>query len=647
VRSTLPRPSRSATVTSSKGGDVRERITPFRIAYELGLLLAAVIILLVPIHLGLTRYLPVDRILPQDRFAATGVAPWGVAPGDAVPVYRFSPDWTGPIGEARLDEASGTSLVFSYDPSQFLYAVGRQGRVVSSSPAGITVDIGRNLRLVPGDHLLVFRGMDAVARIRLTDVMETSSAGVVESGQTAIAPGALVGEFTVPTQVTVCNAGLLSTIDVALVLAVLGLFTFCWIVLRKSPFAWIGLAVRRLVRLGDRTSVRIAWNLAVGVVFVWVSARFLISLVAVLVDRLAPYFVPQYQHDAAGMADRLGILLPTLGVLGGLAYLYVLFRDKRSPILILWDKLGFRGGPLKIMPRSSARDAATWILHLVIAYAFAYSLAAFIQGNTNDALRTAWPESTLKPQGAFDVHDLRGTLLFFQSTFAMWLYMPTHAPHFSSVQSVFVTVRDFVYNLTILGCLIGYVHSITGYIWGKRIRNLDFTIPGWITNAFCYGPLLGLVMALLATQMQHDVLALSQPGTPPSWLPPEMGSVPVYVSGVMPILVLSVELVLNVLYTLTIFNLGTMFGVMTDKGVRRTGFYGVVRHPSYTMEALMFVAFYLKGLSSPNQWLAVLVIFILAYWLRSEREDDFMTHSNPEFDAYRGKVRYKFIPEVY
>src|SRR3569832_1684825 len=105
-----------------------------------------------------------------------------------------------------------------------------------------------------------------------------------------------------------------------------------------------------------------------------------------------------------------------------------------------------------------------------------------------------------------------------------------------------------------------------------------------------------------------------------------VGKDPIFASGPLFYFGLCAELALNFVYTLTIWNLGTMFGVMTDKGVRTTGFYSVVRHPSYTTEALMFVVVFLKGLTGGGQWLAAAMFFVI-YWLRSEREDDFMGSS--------------------
>ncbi len=129
-------------------------------------------------------------------------------------------------------------------------------------------------------------------------------------------------------------------------------------------------------------------------------------------------------------------------------------------------------------------------------------------------------------------------------------------------------------------------------------------------------------------------------------MPSYFGNDPIFSGGFLSYANLILGFTLNLLYTLSIFNLGTMFGVMTDKGVRRTGFYAVVRHPSYTLEAMMFVVMEMKGLTSVVEWCSVMV-FLVLYYCRSEREDHFMSLSNPEYLEYKKQVPWKFLPYIY
>lgn len=203
--------------------------------------------------------------------------------------------------------------------------------------------------------------------------------------------------------------------------------------------------------------------------------------------------------------------------------------------------------------------------------------------------------------------------------------MLTHRPQIASIEEGFEIARYALWSITIVGCLIGYGHSIVGVLWGKHIRNLDFTVMGWITNAACY-PLLGVVI----WQM----------------MPPLAGSDPVITQGPLYYLMLVTELMLNIFYTSSIWNLGKRFGVMTDKGVCSSGWYSVIRHPNYTLEALMFVMLELRGATGLPQGAAI-GMFILLYYLRSEREDHFMTNANPDYVSYKQQTPYKFVPGIY
>lgn len=233
------------------------------------------------------------------------------------------------------------------------------------------------------------------------------------------------------------------------------------------------------------------------------------------------------------------------------------------------------------------RGLSMWALHLIIVYVFGSTLFGFLRGNIQAIKFIGWPVT--------------------------------------SYEMFFELAKYYTWSFTIVGCLIGYAYSICSILWGKYIRNLDFTVTGWVTNGLCY-PFLGVYI----------------------WqtLPSFTGPDPIITDGPLFLLMLVMGLVLNMLYMLTIWNLGTMFGVMTDKGVRKSGFYSVVRHPSYTLEVLMFFVTELIGLTSGIHWLVISTYFFI-YWIRSEREDNFMLYSNPEFEAYTKAVPYKFIPGIY
>ncbi len=639
--------------------------------YELALLLAVLVFGLAGLHRSVTRSIQIDQVSDSTHAVFTDPRAASFVPGDWLAVYRFNPDWKSKIGDARVDSVAGDRVAFTYEPKP--WELGRHGVVVSASGRGVTVNLGSNLDFKSGDSLNVYQGQLAVGRLVLTRVGPDSSEADVVQTVIPITPGLGVSEWQVPTQILVFRNSTLDVLEPASLLLLIAVYSLAWLRLKRSPLVWLGESVRsalarvfpgqeppkatgatskerRLAALRTSSAPTtpsvstLAAHAILGIPVVWFGVRFTVAMIVFCLERVVDVLAPGSAADLESAGRFVYENLVWFYLAGGLAYLFVLFKTRTSPVLVFWRRIGFKGGPLKTMPAGPSRDWTIWLLHLIIAYAFAYSLFSFIQGNFKDALKVAWPGSGIELTGAFDFKTPSAIPDYFASLFMATAYMLTHAPRFADTEAAFTLIRDLVFNLTIFGCILGYGHSILGYLWGKRIRNLDFTVTGWITNAICYGPLLGFVIQAVALQMQRDVsFGRLAPLTPTPWLGPS----PQFGSGFMANATLSVELLLNVLYMLSIFNLGKMFGVMTDKGVRTSGFYSVVRHPSYTLEAFMFAALWLSGITSWYQWMAIAIIFFLTYWIRSEREDDFMGASNSDYERYRSATPYKFIPGLY
>ena len=610
---------RSATALNS---------TPvFRFAYELGLLFAVLLLLLVPIHRAGTWNANIERIVDATHVTVNYPNAARLRPGDQVPIYRFNPDWKAEIGRAVVEGVDGAVVLLAYAPASFRWPMGRQGLVTDQDGGAVQVDLGAKLGLARGDRLNLFLERRRVGSIVLTEVREGSSTARVLDSAVPQLRGLVASEFTIPTQAVFDYNPVLSVVEVLLALIVLSAYLGAWLAWRRSPLALLGERIAPALAHFRTPGVLLALNLMAGIAFVWLSVGFAVSLIDYLGALLTHALFPHSEHGAwFAFSGFLKRNLPALYAIAGIAYASVMFRTRSSPVLLFWNRLKFSGGFLPRIEPGALRNCVIWALHMVIAYAFARTLLGFIQANLRAALDVAWPGSGITLSGAFHLNEPGLVLDLVRGILAAAGHMLTHAPQFASFESVHVTVRYLLWTLTVLGCLVGYCHSIFGYLWGKQIRNLDFTVTGWITNAVCYGPLLGVAF----WQM----------------VPPLSGQDPIFASGPILYLDLAAEFFLNAVYMLTIWNLGTMFGVMTDKGVRTSGFYSVVRHPSYTMEALMFFALELKGLSSGAQWFAAAMILVI-YWLRSEREDVFMSGSNPEYLQYRKATPYKFVPGIY
>ena len=439
--------------------------------------------------------------------------------------------------------------------------------------------------LSPGDTLPLYRftynqkttvGMAAVERTE---------------GKTAIIhadPSQLRIGLSAVREAVVFDSAWVSGIETALIIAALLSYTLVYYFKRRSPFLLFGEWARALPI--PRAPLWWLINVLVGVPFVWFMGMMPLRVGAYLINLANP-----------GAFVSFDPYLPYVwGIFAALYYVYLLWR-RRSPVLAFWRAISYPTTDSMHSPQAELgagkkvgvikqvgwkRGFIMWALHLVIVYFFATTLISFLIGDIAAAQLIGYPESMEE--------------FFAASKYIMWA-------------------------LTVVGVLLGYGYSVVSILWGQFIRNLDFTITGWLTNAFCY-PLLGVVIWHMA----------------PSFTGPS----PIITAGPALYLMLVLGFAFNLLYMLSIWNLGTMFDLMADKGVRTSLFYSVIRHPNYMLEACMFFALEIVGLWGGIEWLAIMMIFFL-YWIRSEREDNFMLYSNPEYEPYTHTTPYKFIPGVY
>lgn len=554
-----------------------------RALYALALILAVAVTLLAPLHARYTRSLWVASATSDGRVVLTGD---GVAPGTTVPLYRFHAGWTRSVGEVTVLGTGSDGLVAEVGEMRF--PVGRHARVVADE--GDRVRLAFDAEVSPGTRLHVFDGERRMAHLLVTGRDgDTTLADCARKGPPRDLVGLVATEFSVPTRAVVFDAPLVAALEVAVLVGAVLLWALS-LVHRAPARAWSTLAGSlrdALGRLAARPHARIAFHAVLGVPVAFYGGQF-----AWFTLTWIPHRVGQWLRNLDVVPSNPLPPFPEAGApfaiaLGGLAYAAWLATRGTSPLLALWDALAWR--PILPGLPPAARGFALWALHLVIAWFFASTLFGFLQGNAREA--TNLLAGPLTADTALEV-----------ARYALW-------------------------SLTILGCLFGYGHTVVAMLWTRPIRELDFTVAGWATTAVCYGPLLGAVLSRVVGS-ETD------------------GARPVVTMGPLHVAVPIVELLLNALYTASIWNLGRYFGVMTDKGVRTTGFYATVRHPSYTLEALMFVAIGLPHAGSATQW-AVALAYLLKYALRSEREDHFMGAADPAYAPYRERVPWKFVPGLY
>lgn len=571
--------------------------------YVLGLLLALGTIAGVPLHALGTATVTIRRVLP-DRFEVADGGQLSV--GARVPVFRYSNDWRSEIGHGQVVQRRGNIALVAYDADDFIWPLGQQGTILSTEGRRVQIDIGQNVDLLRGDILFSYDGVTPTGRLRVERVSEESALAVVTGG--AARPGQVVTPFSVVNRVSWFGPSWAHSVEWLAIGALLALWL--WSAVSPLPgkaLGRCGAALRsRVSNLGPRA--RLAGAVLLAPLVIVVVGRVGWNTLTYLSFRLLElaHFAP-----SEGLRPFHPKGLPYAYVAVGVAYFGWLLRKQGSPITALWRALA--RPPEWMNTTGIPRALVLWVMHLTIFYAFGSTLTEFLRGNFNAICTFAYPGQNL----SFNtVHQAKDAIE----------HMLAHPVTWGPPARTLSIARYALWSLTILGCLLGYLHAVASISWKVSIRNVDFTLTGWIVNGICYGPLLGMALHQSLPQAAELVPAVSD--GPWMWL------------------AALTELLLNVLYTLSIWNLGTMFGVMVDKGVRRTGFYSVVRHPSYTLEGLMFVMLLLPGLSSPALWLAALA-YPIKYWLRSERDDVFMSGSNPEYADYQKQVPNKLVPGLY
>ncbi|MFQ3669488.1 MAG: methyltransferase [Fimbriimonadaceae bacterium] len=585
---------------------------------------------LLPLPSSRTRMEPLVPTDLQGRYFAPDVEGFRWVTGRRYPVYRYSGEFRSAIGAVEVvpGESPGERATLRPIAESFIFPVGRHGQVVSREGDSVLVRFGPDGIFAPSDRLILFDGLRRVGMVAVpADTGTAFVAGIFRTQLLDVDPevaaanpalkGLGVSEYTVRTAVAVVAlppwAGAAQTV-VFIVLGAVELWLF-----RRFRRGLLALTVggtTNWIKSRPKPTQRTLFALAVvvlGAPIAYLVGSFLDAALRYgpVVGEYAMHWRAEVRWGFAGLA--------------ALVYYGFLIFKRRNPILSFWRAVGYRKPDWieRVAPKPAAQKWLIWSLHLLIAWAFAFALIGFIAANLNQVLAIL---ARGNPDLRFASMNLAqpGTILEYLSNLQHNLGVVGRAgPVQLSAEHGFVIARLVVWSLTIVGCLVGYVHSVVVVGPWTKIRSVDFTPMGWFANAICYGPLLGYAFWLS--------------------LPPRPDAAPAVADGPLLTLILAVELVFNVLYTASVWNMGTKFGVMVDKGLVDRGFFGVVRHPNYTLESFMFFMLALRGLGSAAAFVAAVLHFVL-YWLRSERDEQFMAVSNPEYESYRRRVTSKFIP---
>ena len=100
-----------------------------------------------------------------------------------------------------------------------------------------------------------------------------------------------------------------------------------------------------------------------------------------------------------------------------------------------------------------------------------------------------------------------------------------------------------------------------------------------------------------------------------------------------------------IIMTVALWNLGKSFGIVAaNRGIKRSGLYGWVRHPLYGGELIFFSGFLLTTFSPYNLivWFGVLLGLVIRSWA----EEDHLCQ-DPEYQTYMKAVPYSFFPKLF
>jgi len=166
----------------------------------------------------------------------------------------------------------------------------------------------------------------------------------------------------------------------------------------------------------------------------------------------------------------------------------------------------------------------------------------------------------------------------------------------------------------------------------NRTRSIDLTLGGWTVCLFCYAPL------NLATGYVFPFA--------PNIVTDNPGQL-VYNNLTFLYTIKIVELIVLMAHIYTDVSLGPSVANITLKKLQTKGFYGIIRHPGTTFKLLFWLiqsCFY-KSFWSMKYIFGYSMWFII-YILRALTEERHL-NQHEEYQEYKKKVKYRFIPRIF
>ena len=584
-------------------------------------------LVLFPFHSPHTKHIVFPQIRNADNtFEVALPSGADVKTGDRLPVYRFGGGTFSELGRIDVLSVNGSKAVCKIKHEDMQYRVPTQGKIIAQKYPLMTVDFGTNHVLKLSNQLYVFKDNEYVGDIMMLEPGNPYSAVALTGYVPKKAPanqnytGLWVSEYKVLTLIAVTtDKMLLSMIELGVFL----LFALIEILLQwKTKYGLLPNVGRVFVGIYSKFTeplkkfCRMVAIIAAGIPVSYFFAAFVIVILNALIG-LLPFLksIPIFSSD---------YFIYILWAMFGVFYLFIFIWKKQFPLLWIWNIGMYK--PRKYLSKVAKNEndikTANWLLATIVTLAFSFTLFGFIAGNMSIMVETLAPQHA--PVTLPDIDISKPDTLFPRVTY-FWDNVGaifTKGPRAVTVEHIFYALRMLIFTLCIIGCLIGYLNTIFMGFRKTKVRNVDFTPLGWFVNGMCYGPIFGWVVW--------------------SIVPGAEGKLPMLTDGLLFYSMLIFELVFNILYTASIVQMGKKFGVMVDKGMIENGYFGLIRHPNYTLESFLFFFYSVKGLYG---WENLIGLFFpyLMYYVRSERDEAFMRKSNPDYAAYAEKTKYKYI----
>lgn len=188
--------------------------------------------------------------------------------------------------------------------------------------------------------------------------------------------------------------------------------------------------------------------------------------------------------------------------------------------------------------------------------------------------------------------------------------------------------------------------SLVGYIctarWlDNKSKSVDPTLSGWMIALVCYPPFNSVTTGYMPYNRSFGdmpYLAFTQYSVIDA-------TTALALTDALDVTLKIITLAAFTIYVWATMAFGLRFSNLTNRGIIARGPYAWIRHPAYVSKNIAWWAENIRSFSSPWQ-----IIFLTAwnyiYYLRAVTEERHLLR-DPDYRAYREKVRHRFIPGLF